>query len=164
MKKHTLGKIVLIVIAGVLTLDALVILTSQPFSWSKLAAQSYSTPVPPPPGVAQDGGNAIIDAADDGTVVITSLGPDGDTAVGVTISAEDIANLPDNPEEAIEVAQTEDEFVTIYKLPTNELQANIGPDAEGKIFVYIFDNDPLVCITRYEYSTSDATPRFYGPC
>lgn len=164
LKRSRLETIVFTIIAVVLTLDAIFLMSGQKFSWP-LLAQAYEEVGPfPDQGIVQPGVNAIIDSSEDGSIAIISLGADGLSTSGLTLTADDLAALPEAPDEAVVVASTEDNYITLYKLPSGELQANIGPDAEGKIFVYVFEAPPLVCVSRYEFSTSDATPRFRGPC
>lgn len=63
---------------------------------------------------------------------------------GFFVSSVDLDALPENPKEPILVAESEDGFVKLYKLPTGELQVNAGPDHEGKIFVFTLEDFPNV--------------------
>jgi hypothetical protein len=49
--------------------------------------------------------------------------------------------------ENILIAQTG--TVAVYMLTTGEIQINVGPDKEGKIFVYILDGVPWTTINSY---------------
>lgn len=143
---------------------ALLVTPASRFSWQALAQDAYSGPVPPQVGIAPSHTNALVDPLDDGGISIVSYGVDGISPTSLYISPEDLAALPDEPGRNTLVDQTADGYVKIYKLTTGEYQANIGPDGEGKIFVYVFTFDPVTCVSRYEMSVSDPTPRFQGPC
>ena len=151
--------------AVAITVIALIIIPSGRFSWVTLAdAYTYGSGAPFKPGVVQQGGNAIIQTQADGSLNIISLGANGLSTVVLDISAGTIADLPANPTSNTKIGATSDNYVQVYKLTTGEFQANIGPDAEGKIFVYVFSINPQNCISRYEISVSDPTPKFQQAC
>jgi hypothetical protein len=152
----------MVIIAAILTLDALVIASNQKLTWTAFA-QVYDSPAPNP-GIVQQGGNAIIDTPEENILSLTSFGPDGSTNDTVRIEIDGLAELPANPDAPLEIASTNDGYVVFYKLPSGEYQTNIGPDNEGKIFVYVFEINPLECISRYQFMTSDPTRQFEGPC
>jgi hypothetical protein len=56
--------------------------------------------------------------------------------------ADELDALPDNPDEAILIASSSDDFVKLYWMPDNTYQINAGPDSEGKIRVFVFDTFP----------------------
>jgi hypothetical protein len=61
---------------------------------------------------------------------------------GFFVFSADLDALPDNPETPILVAESEDGFVRLFKLPSGELQFVGGPDYEGKYFVFRFTDFP----------------------
>lgn len=155
---------VILSIAAVVTLVALIVMPSGRFSWITLAASYTYGNTPAKPGIVQDGGNAIIQTRSDGSLNIISLGANGTSTIVLDIAATKLASLPDYPTTNTKIGGTSDNFVQVFKLTTGEYQANIGPDNEGKIFVYVFSVDPEDCISRYEMSSSDPTPKFQQPC
>jgi hypothetical protein len=166
MKRRSIEIGIFGLIVAVLLMDAVVIATNPKVSWKTLA-DAYDTPaptsVPAIPGVIQLGGSTVIDTTDSNLFAISSISADGQTE-NMILSTTDLANIPTNPNGAVEVASTSDHYVTIYKLPAAEIQANIGPDPEGKIFVYVFTGTPLTCTSKYQYTSSDPTHQFEGPC
>lgn len=167
MKKNRVEIGVVTIFAAILTLNALIIVTNQKLTWTTLAQAYYEPddPAPTPnPGIVQHGGNAIIDTPEDNILSLTSFGPDGRSYDTVRVEIDGLAALPANPDEPLEVASTNDRYVVLYKLPSGEYQTNIGPDTEGKIFVYVFEIDPFQCVSRYQFTTTDPTRQFEGPC
>ncbi len=167
MKRSRLEIAILVVVASILTLDALIVASHQKLNWTTFA-QAYEVPASVP-GVVQQGGNAIVDMPDGNTLTLTSFGPDGTSNETLQIDMEELASLPDNSDEAQEVASTSDGYVVLYKLPASDAQAsnfqvNIGPDKEGKIFVYVFEINPFRCVSRYLFTTTDPTHQFEGSC
>jgi hypothetical protein len=154
---------IFLTVAVVVTVMALIAMPSGRFSWITLA-DAYGGGTPAKPGIAQAGGNAVIQTKSDGSLSIISLGPNGTSTVVLGIAATELDKLPAKPSTNTRIGATSDKYVQLYKLTTGEYQANIGPDNEGKIFVYIFSVDPEDCISQYQYTTSDSTPRFKGPC
>jgi hypothetical protein len=61
---------------------------------------------------------------------------------GFFVSAADLDALPENPDVPLLVAESEDGYARLYKLPSSELQFIVGPDFEGKTFVYRFADFP----------------------
>jgi hypothetical protein len=61
---------------------------------------------------------------------------------GFHVTAEELAALPGNPEEPIMVIHSGDNYATLYWLPSNEYQINVGPNEENKVFVYRFTTLP----------------------
>jgi hypothetical protein len=74
----------------------------------------------------------------------------------VTLTAQELAALPETPEENTLIATgTETTYwgeVNVYQLTTGELQVNVGPDAEGKVRVTIYDALPPTRIYGYEFN------------
>jgi hypothetical protein len=167
MKSKRFVDLLVALVIALPILSILVALATTPdsrFSWQALAQDAYSDPAPTQVGVVPQENNVIVEPRADGSINIVSFGADGKSVASLDISALELADLPVQPEENILISQTEDRFAQLYKLTTGEYQANIGPDSEGKIFVYVFTVDPPECVSRYEISTSDPTPRFQGPC
>jgi hypothetical protein len=154
---------IIVILAILLTFFAVVNAGNDRFSWASLS-NAYVQQPPPRPGIVQEGGNALVEPRADGSIAIVSLGQDGRTPVALTLSPEDIARFDSNPSTNTKIGETADGYVSVFRLTTGEFQANIGPDAEGKIYAYIFTVAPPDCVRRYEFSISDATPRFNGPC
>lgn len=67
----------------------------------------------------------------------------------VTISADDLLALPDFPRENLLIASKG--FISVYKLTTGEYQVNVGPLADGKVHVLIFDDIPPTHTYRYTW-------------
>lgn len=63
------------------------------------------------------------------------------------ISEAELLGLPEFPVENILIAS--DGLVKVYKLRTGEYQVNVGPLADGKIHVRIFDNIPPTHVYGY---------------
>lgn len=61
---------------------------------------------------------------------------------GFFVSFAELNALPENPEEPILIAETDDGFAQLYKLPSGEYQVNAGPDDEGKVFEFRFSIIP----------------------
>jgi hypothetical protein len=85
------------------------------------------------------------------------VGLDGATGFAVvTLPAEELAALPETPEENTLIATgTETTYwgeVNVYQLTTGELQVNVGPDAEGKVRVTIYDAIPPTRVYGYEFN------------
>lgn len=85
------------------------------------------------------------------------VGLDGTTGFAVvTLSAEELAALPETPEENTLIATgTEATYwgeVNVYQLTTGEIQVNVGPDAEGKVRVTIYDAIPPTRVYGYEFN------------
>jgi hypothetical protein len=139
-----------------------VIASYQKLTWTTLA-QAYDDPAPIP-GIAQEGGYAIIDTPEENILSLTSFGPDGKSNETVRIEIDGLSELPAYPDVPLEIASTDDGYVVLFKLPSGEYQVTIGPDNEGKNFVYIFKIDPLDCISRFQFMTGDPTRQFEGPC
>lgn len=68
------------------------------------------------------------------------------------ITAEELAALPNHNTltEPYLISESDDGLVQVWRLPTGEIQFNYGPDSEGKIFVYRFED---LTIGNYEYET-----------
>jgi hypothetical protein len=55
---------------------------------------------------------------------------------------DELDALPDNPDEPMLIASSEDNFVNLYWLPDNSFMLTAGPDAEGKTRVFTFTTFP----------------------
>lgn len=117
-----------------------------------------------PNSIIKRGGNAEVILNDDGSITMTSLGPNNDDATTTTVSASRLERLPDTPSRNRRVTRTSDHYVTLYKLTTGEFQVNIGPDNDGKVFVYIFTLDPRACLRSYQFTSEDKSEQFSGGC
>lgn len=71
------------------------------------------------------------------------------------LSADDLTDVPDSLEVPIELARSQDGFVTVYYLPSNEYQINVGPDDEGKVFVYRFTTIPQLPVIDSFFADRD---------
>ncbi len=67
-----------------------------------------------------------------------------------TTSAE-IAAVPSAPAVNTLIEQSANGFVSVYRLTSGELQINIGPDAEGKVEVYILATLPTTEARRADF-------------
>jgi hypothetical protein len=158
-----------VVIVAAALIASFALLPSGRFSWSTLLAayddpgDSGTNPGSPDPVVS----GVVVPQPDRGIVVnFPGTNPAGsDSQNTIAITREELDQLPPLPDENIEVATNDDGSLSLFKLTTGEFQVNVGPDAEGKIFVYVFTWDPVyACQTRYEYRVDDPTPLFVGPC
>jgi hypothetical protein len=88
----------------------------------------------------------------EGNVILNIYGvdADGNGYYLFSISPSDFGDAPDENTELKTVGN-----VTLYQLTTGELQLNIGPDAEGKVQVIIFDGLPPSVIYGYSYNVND---------
>jgi len=112
--------------------------------------------VNPLPAIFTSGG-AQLTVSENGDVFFTGVGLDGTTGFAVvTLTAQELAALPETPEENTLIATgTETTYwgeVNVYQLTTGELQVNVGPDAEGKVRVTIYDALPPTRIYGYEFN------------
>lgn len=141
-----------------------------------LAGSVVAAQPPGPPGgftistknpndIVRRGGNAEVLLNDDGSITMTSTGPGNDSPTTETVDAEDLEDVPDEPRRNRRIARTDDRYVTLYKLTTSgEWQVNIGPDSEGKVYVYIFTLDPRECIRSYQFDAEEKVEQFSGGC
>lgn len=75
-------------------------------------------------------------------LVVYKILPDGQGQISFSVSAADLAALPSHPDAPLLVATSPDGFASLYWLPSNEYQIVAGPDAEGKMFKFIFRQFP----------------------
>lgn len=68
------------------------------------------------------------------------------------VSAKELLALPDFPAKNTLIAKTADGFISVYKLMTGEYQVNVGPLADGKVHVIIFDGIPRTHTYGYTWS------------
>lgn len=81
----------------------------------------------------------------------------------LNIPAEVFDNLPESVDENCTIDSSEDGEVVVYLLSSGEYQVNVGPDEEGKHFVYIF-NTLDAAPTRVETFISGLSPQILAPC
>jgi hypothetical protein len=102
-----------------------------------------------------------------------------DTGVGLTIYTlsrgsndghfalylpeEQFESLPETVAANCTIAHSEDETVVVYLLTSGQIQINVGPDDEGKVFVYIFD-DLLSAPTRTDTYMAGQRPQILPSC
>jgi hypothetical protein len=72
-------------------------------------------------------------------------------------------NLPDTVEANCTIDASDDGKVVVYLLTTGEIQINVGPDDEGKVFVFIFD-DLNSAPNRLDTYMSGTTPDRLPSC
>lgn len=58
----------------------------------------------------------------------------------LSLSTEEMANLPQYPETAILLDESADGHYQLYKLTSGEYQVMSAPDAEGKVYIVVFDS------------------------
>jgi hypothetical protein len=82
----------------------------------------------------------ILQNGDSCAIRVLDIDDEGRSSRAIDLSARELAELPEFPEENILV----DEYyeIAFYKLTTGEYQVNSGPDAEGKVFVLNFTGCP----------------------
>ena len=66
-----------------------------------------------------------------------------------TVTQDMIAPYADHPPEENTLIESFGDNVNVYVLTTGEIQINVGPNEEGKTFVYIFDGIPWTSIATY---------------
>lgn len=91
------------------------------------------------------------------TVTFFGTALDGESGIAVvSLTADDLAALPETPDENTLIAVgTETTYwgdVNVYQLTTGEIQVNVGPDAEGKVRVTIYDAIPPTRVYGYEFN------------
>ncbi len=91
--------------------------------------------------------------ADEDGVTVYAIDDKSVGKLALFVSAEELEALPENPDENLLVAQSEDGKFTLYKLTTGEYQVNMGPDAEGKTQVIIFDALPPKKVYGYQFKS-----------
>lgn len=79
------------------------------------------------------------------------------------LPAELFASLPDEVAENCTIASSDNGEVVVYRLSSGQYQINIGPDEEGKVFAYIF-NDWLSAPVRVDSYISGETPAILPVC
>jgi len=82
----------------------------------------------------------IIEEEDQCDIQILGVSDAGAEYEAMYLTGEELAELPETPEENLLV----DEYYeyTFYKLTSGEYQVNVGPDAEGKVYVVNFVGCP----------------------
>jgi hypothetical protein len=94
---------------------------------------------------------------------LIGIGLDGDSGFPVvTITASDLAALPETVEENTLIAKGEQTTywgdVSVYQLTTGEIQVNVGPDSEGKVRVTIYDAIPPTIVYGYDFNIYGVEP------
>ena len=116
------------------------------------AAGDDTPPLPPGDGrLGALGTNGAVYTDEDG-IGVYGVDENGDGFEALFISAAELAALPDMPAENLLLAGDADGPFAIFKLTTGEYQVNIGPDAEGKVQVVIFDGIPPTTVYGYEFN------------
>lgn len=82
----------------------------------------------------------ILQNGDSCAIRVLDLDDKGRSSRAIDLSAKELADLPETPEENMLVDQYYE--IAFYKLTTGEYQVNDGPDAEGKVFVLNFTGCP----------------------
>lgn len=117
-------------------------------------------PPPPRPGIDTQNADALIvpvlDSPEGMGLVIWGIMTDtGEGYLAFRISSATLADLPEFPDDPVEIACTPDHRYCFYKLSTGEYQLNIGPDIEGKVQVVIFDGVPPTTVYRRDFNIYD---------
>ena len=92
---------------------------------------------------------AIYESEDGGGLDCYAINDDGDGVYVGTVTQDMIAEYVANPPEENMFIASFGDNVNVYVLTTGEIQINVGPNEEGKTFVYIFDGIPWTSITTY---------------
>jgi hypothetical protein len=79
------------------------------------------------------------------------------------VPAEVFDSLPDEVAENCTIASSENGEVVVYLLSSGQYQINIGPDEEGKVFAFIFD-DWRSAPVRMDSYISSMTPEILPAC
>lgn len=95
------------------------------------------------------GATAAFYAPPDGSLQVYGVDAQSHGYPAIYVSPEEVAALPAAPEANLKIAESDDGKIALYKLTTGEYQLNVGPDFEGKVFVYIFAGDPLALVKSY---------------
>ena len=75
--------------------------------------------------------------------------PDGDRERVIYLTAQELAKLPDDPEEHILIAEAP--TIQLFKMDWGEYQINGGPYNEDKVYVTIFSADHGSRIEEYDF-------------
>jgi hypothetical protein len=72
--------------------------------------------------------------------------------LAISLTSAELAKLPETPEENLLV----DEYyeIALYKLTSGEYQINVGPDADGKVYVLNFNNCPAENVRESNFSVA----------
>lgn len=92
--------------------------------------------------------------ADEDGVAVYAINDKSVGELALFVTTEELKALPEKPDENLLVAQSEDGKFALYKLTTGEYQVNMGPDAEGKVQVIIFDALPPKKVYGYQFKAS----------
>ncbi len=95
------------------------------------------------------------DGAGNAAIHIYGVNENSEGYILLAITAEQLEALPKNPSENLLIAQVDDPAVAVYLLTTGEYQVNIGPDAEGKVDVFIFTGLPLSNMQHHWFNIND---------
>ncbi len=94
------------------------------------------------------------------TAIFNVVSPDGATfniwnpsrdpyRPALVITPEIVNAVPLNPVANTQIAASADGYYRFFRLTTGELQLNVGPDFEGKVFVTIFSENGAQVVRRY---------------
>jgi hypothetical protein len=101
------------------------------------------------------GALAVVYAPSDGSFQVYGVDESSNGYPVFYLSKDELAALPGTPEQDTEIKRTDDGRFRLYELTTGELQLNVGPDAEGKEFVYIFSRDPIALVRSYDFKPGE---------
>jgi hypothetical protein len=98
--------------------------------------------------------NGAVYATEEGGISAYGITNFGEGAY-VTITPEQLAELPANPDENMLLGGSGDGFTTVWLLTTGEYQVNIGPDRDGNVYVIVFTGVPATNIYRLDFNVND---------
>jgi hypothetical protein len=78
----------------------------------------------------------------DGVFSVYTLDENSNGVLAIQFTEAEKDALPDFPAVNMLIEQNADKTVSLYKLTTGEYQLNLGPDFEGKVRVFIFNDFP----------------------
>ena len=99
--------------------------------------------------IAGVSGLAIYESEDGVGLDLYGINDEGDGKLIGSITQDMIEVYAENPPDENTLIESFGDNVNVYVLTTGEIQINVGPNEEGKTFVYIFDSIPWTSITTY---------------
>lgn len=82
-------------------------------------------------------------------IQILGTGPNGGEYEAIYLDSEAMSKLPERPEENLLIDSYYE--YAMYKLTSGEYQVNVGPDAEGKVYVVNFRGCPATDVRESNF-------------
>lgn len=116
-------------------------------------------PTPPPDGRLNiQSADVVLYPNGSSGLDVYGVNADGSGFLVFSVSGAELAALPDCPATNTLIAANDpaNPTIALYKLTSCQYQLNVGPDQDGKVYVYIFDTIPPTTIYTSEFNV-------YGP-